>query len=301
MNQTPEGKAKAKSWRDWLRVHPAADLFPLMAPDEQRALGEDIKQHGLRSPIVLWADAGDPTKARGKWQLLDGRNRLDAMELIGIPLDNDIFQKATTAKYLFSEDDPYAYVISANIHRRHLTAEQKRELIAKLIKADPTKSNRQIADQVKVSHPHVAKVRAGLETTGDVETVTTSIDTKGRRQPRRKPAAHITAAVERAVARSEENERRQASLDPQELADRRKAEVAQADEHPANKQTRRTLAKIVEFAAEGPLPRYLIISAVREFAKEVIKAGPDKGGLIDVWVDCAKRALEIVAERDAAS
>jgi hypothetical protein len=29
-------------------------------------------------------------------------------------------------------------VISANIHRRHLTAEQKHEIIAKLLKADPS-------------------------------------------------------------------------------------------------------------------------------------------------------------------
>ena len=56
---------------------------------------------------------------------------------------------------------PYAYVTSANIHRRHLTAEQKRELIAKLIEADPTKSNRQIAKTVKVDHKTVASGQSG--------------------------------------------------------------------------------------------------------------------------------------------
>ena len=39
-----------------------------------------------------------------------------------------------------------ACVISANIHRRHLTAEQRRELIEKLLKADPGQSDRQIAE-----------------------------------------------------------------------------------------------------------------------------------------------------------
>src|SRR5262249_48331951 len=48
--------------------------------------------------------------------------------------------------------DPVAYVISANIKRRHLTTEQKRELIAKLIKAQPEKSSRQVAKVVGVSH-----------------------------------------------------------------------------------------------------------------------------------------------------
>ena len=78
------------------------------------------------------------------------------------------------------------FVIS-DIRRRHLTLEQKRELIEKLLKAEPTKSNRQVAKTVGVSHPHVAKVRDELEKAGDVETVTTSIDTKGRQQPSKRP------------------------------------------------------------------------------------------------------------------
>src|SRR5262245_5638944 len=67
-----------KSWRDVLPIHPAADLFPLMSPEELKVLGEDIiKQMGLTSPIVWF-------KERGRWWLLDGRNRLDAMEAAGI-------------------------------------------------------------------------------------------------------------------------------------------------------------------------------------------------------------------------
>jgi hypothetical protein len=34
-----------------------------------------------------------------------------------------------------------AWVISTNIRRRHLNQEQKREMLAKLLKADPSKSN----------------------------------------------------------------------------------------------------------------------------------------------------------------
>jgi hypothetical protein len=34
-----------------------------------------------------------------------------------------------------------------------------------------------------VSHPHIAKVRAELEKSGDVETLPRRIDTKGRKQP----------------------------------------------------------------------------------------------------------------------
>ena len=71
------GQKPASSWRDVLPIHPAAELFPLMTPDELRSLGEDILKNGMTSPIVLW-EADEKTPA----VLLDGRNRLDAIELV---------------------------------------------------------------------------------------------------------------------------------------------------------------------------------------------------------------------------
>jgi hypothetical protein len=38
-----------------------------------------------------------------------------------------------------TRDDPAGFVVSANIKRRHLTAEQKRDLIAKLLERSPEK------------------------------------------------------------------------------------------------------------------------------------------------------------------
>ena len=63
---------QAPSWRNVLPVHPAAELFPLMSPEELRDLGADIRKNELTMPIVLWK--GDRT------YVLDGRC-LDGIEV----------------------------------------------------------------------------------------------------------------------------------------------------------------------------------------------------------------------------
>jgi hypothetical protein len=172
------------NWRKHLKVHPAAELFPLMTEDELRELGEDIKKNGLRSPIVMH---------RGK--VLDGRNRLDAMELVGIaftiirePLHLEYHAGAANSSIIEDCDgDPYNFVLSANLYRRHLTSEQKRELINKVLKARPEQSDRQIAKQVKADDKTVAKVRSELEARSEIPNVKIRTDAKGRKQPSTKP------------------------------------------------------------------------------------------------------------------
>jgi len=163
------------SWRDHLPIHPAAELFPLMSKDELRELADDIGKHGLHEPITL--DAEDLDRP----SVLDGRNRLDALELLGrlkMPATGGIPYRRR-----LGTGDPYAYVISKNIHRRHLTSEQKRELIAKVLKARPEASDRQIAKQVKADHKTVGKARKRLVSRGEIPHVETRTDTKGRVQP----------------------------------------------------------------------------------------------------------------------
>jgi hypothetical protein len=59
----------SKSWRDFLPIHPAAELLPRMSQDELRVLGDDINKHGLREGVAI---------LDGK--LLDGINRLQAAQ-----------------------------------------------------------------------------------------------------------------------------------------------------------------------------------------------------------------------------
>jgi hypothetical protein len=166
------------------KFHPLADIFPLMEGEEFDALVADIKANGLREKMDLYHG-----------QIVDGRNRYRALQRLGIdPNANpkEYFRKAIYAHSAGGEARPHgqnnddrvrAYIISKNIHRRHLTAEQKRDLIAKLIEADPSKSDRQIAKTAKASPTTVGTVRAEMEKAGDVSNLDTRTDTKGRKQP----------------------------------------------------------------------------------------------------------------------
>jgi ParB-like chromosome segregation protein Spo0J len=150
-----------------MTVHPDADIFPMLSPVEIGELARDIKKNGLLEPII----------AKGK-EIWDGRNRLLACWTID-------------AKPTFKEPpagiSARDFIIGANIHRRHLTPSQRLNLVEKLVKANPEKSDRQHAATAKVSPTFVGKVRKKAEARGDVSTVDTRTDTKGRKQPASKP------------------------------------------------------------------------------------------------------------------
>ena len=152
--QTTKGR---RFWSDLYQVHPAADLFPMLSEDDVRKLGEDIKTNGLREPIILWSPGKDEDKNQPTY-LLDGRNRLTAIELVtgqGTFEDGHFHPKGLPhffgPRHEFEFEtrwpgageqgsvvpgvDPYAYVISKNILRRHLTKEQQADLIVSVLKA----------------------------------------------------------------------------------------------------------------------------------------------------------------------
>jgi hypothetical protein len=199
------------NWRDHLKVHPAADLFPLMSEAELKELAEDIRKNGLQQAIVILRDNNT---CPFKDYLIDGHNRLDALAMLGwlgpkrgrlrreshlayehaLPLTITYPEDVPTnpgkdilVRYdLENDDDVRECVVALNLHRRHLTAEQKRDVIAKLLKRDPEASDRKIAKSVNVDNKTVAKVRADLERREEIPHVETRADSKGRKQPSKK-------------------------------------------------------------------------------------------------------------------
>ncbi|MGB3746190.1 MAG: hypothetical protein WBD11_16950, partial [Xanthobacteraceae bacterium] len=180
---TANNSKQTKRWRDVLPIHPAAELFPLMGEAELRELADDIKKHGLRDEVTLYLD---PDR-KNPPSVLEGRNRLDALELLGRETVSDHGGwPPGIYTFLPSHLDPFAYVISKNIHRRHLTPDQGRGLIAKVLKAKPKQSNRQIAKQVKADDKTVAKVRSKLEATAEIPQLTKTTGADGKARPSRR-------------------------------------------------------------------------------------------------------------------
>lgn len=170
--QAPEqalDESPKKGWRSFLRVHEATALFPLVSRDELQKSWDDIKTIGMKHPIVFWY----PGEEREDYKLsdcflLDGRNRLDALEMAGIEFQSlDKFlvtepydQKAANgcdilnveyiselgSPYRPGISDPYAYVISVNLIKRHLKPEDRADLIRKVNAIRPELSIRGLAE-----------------------------------------------------------------------------------------------------------------------------------------------------------
>lgn len=90
-------------------LHPLCTLFPRVTGAEFDGLVADIKAHGLRQPIVLHGG-----------MILDGGNRYRACVEAGV---EPVFQE-------FQGDSLVSFVLSANLHRRHLSAGQQAAIVA---------------------------------------------------------------------------------------------------------------------------------------------------------------------------
>jgi ParB-like chromosome segregation protein Spo0J len=173
--------APAVSWRAILSVHSAAGHIPVPTDEERRGLAADLERRGQQIPVVLVHLAGDPDT---RLQLLDGRTRCDLLEAAGVQIVDANGRLLIPHILVEVRDDTEAEALSLslNLHRRHLSGGARRKLIAAQIKADPEKSDRQIAGELGASPTTVGTVRAELEKAGEVSNLDTRRDHRGRRQ-----------------------------------------------------------------------------------------------------------------------
>lgn len=97
--------------KEWFthELHPLCTLFPRMAGAEFDALVADIASNGLQNPIVLHDS-----------MVLDGGNRYRACQAAGVEPRFIAFDGASVVQF----------VLSANLHRRHMTAGQQAAIVA---------------------------------------------------------------------------------------------------------------------------------------------------------------------------
>lgn len=85
--------------------HPLSAAFPAMGSDDFQALKADIQANGQREPIIVH-----------EGMVLDGWHRYSACVELGIKPQQFSFDASA---------DPVAFVLSNNLHRRHLTGSQR--------------------------------------------------------------------------------------------------------------------------------------------------------------------------------
>ena len=92
-----------------LELHPLCSFFPRLNESDFNVLKRDIEENGQIQPITLL-----------NGMILDGGNRYRAIVELGI---EPIFHE-------YTGENPVKYVLSANLHRRHLTQGQAAVIVS---------------------------------------------------------------------------------------------------------------------------------------------------------------------------
>lgn len=123
-----------------LQPHEYANLFPMMNAEEMNALIQDMRENGYdaSSPIITY-----------KGKILDGRNRYAAAKVADV--EPTFFE--------YDGGDLLSFVLSKNLHRRHLNETQRAGVAAKIANMNegrPEKNSPNL--ESKVSIPQAAEM-----------------------------------------------------------------------------------------------------------------------------------------------
>lgn len=176
-------------WSDLFEVYPAAAVYPMMSDEELEELASDIARNGLQQPIVLLENnekfdrkyevAGSWNPDRSHYLVLDGRNRLAALDRtsVEVPADwrlgaaglwptfgtveSEVFRvvklydwpRRDETQRRLAVNDIAGFIIGANVRRRHLRlskADQAR-LIMQTVEASETFAKTARVSEIGVS------------------------------------------------------------------------------------------------------------------------------------------------------
>ncbi len=138
-----------------MEQQPVFQVMPPLAEDEFAALEADIAERGIVVPVIV--------DQHGR--LLDGHHRHAIATRLGIECPTEV-------RHVADDEEARATAFALNLTRRHLSREQRRELIAKEIAAKPDDSDRAIARRFACSPSTVGAVRRGLSNLDTDESAT---------------------------------------------------------------------------------------------------------------------------------
>ena len=146
-------------------------VMPRLTPDEYAELEASIVSVGVQVPITVGPDG----------TIIDGHHRDE------IARKHDLHCPRVTARGDAAMLRGLAF--SLNLHRRHLSREQRRELIAASLRSDPQLSNREHARRTGAHKNTVQAVREEAEESGQIAHFSERIDprTGNRSQPATQP------------------------------------------------------------------------------------------------------------------
>lgn len=138
-------------------------LFDRLRAEEYQALKADIAAHGLLTPITVHKGA-----------VIDGRNRLQACQELGV---EPRFQEWN------GDGDLLAFILSANLHRRHLSESQRALIAARIANMEegrPRKTTQIYAvsqsDAAKLLHTSVRELQMAKEVLSSAPDLVQKID-----------------------------------------------------------------------------------------------------------------------------
>lgn len=176
-------------------VHPVASMFPMSDDETLRLLADDIAANGQHEPVVLaeyWPDPylvlaehgvsverGEDIEGRDfgpvvnealatpELVVLDGRNRLRACELAGVePLTIQHIPGTTAVMDSLCEgweEFVGKWIVSKNLHRRHLSTGQRAAVAAKWVEYFAVEARKRQGFRSDLNPDLSAKLQKGSE------------------------------------------------------------------------------------------------------------------------------------------
>lgn len=232
-----------------LEFHEVANIFPMMSAREFADLVTDVRAHGVREPVWLHRDG----------RIIDGRNRYRAARDAGVEFE--------TRTYEGADDSLVPFVVSLNLHRRHLNESQRAMVAAKIANLKPGRPTETVSIDTVSLDDAADLLNVGRASVARAKKVQDSAVPELAAKVESGEVAVSTAAV---IAEVSEDEQREVIA-----ADDEKAIIRKANEIKRRKREERERQKAQDRANADVTPLVTLDSEIRHCSITDLQLDPD--------------------------